>query len=616
MDNTQIFFQAFIYLLAAVITVPIIKRIGLGSVLGYLLAGIVIGPYVLGLVGNHTETIMHFAEFGVVMMLFLVGLELRPSMLWELRKPLLVTGGLQVIVTTFIIMLIAIICGLPFNTALALGMIFTSSSTAIVLQMLQEKGWIKLDAGNTIFAVLLFQDIAVIPMLAIFPLLGNQTTTVTPDTLPGWQQALLVSIILLVIIGGSKYLLRPIFKFIANSRLNEAFTALALLLIIGITLAMNYVGLSPAMGAFIAGVVLAESEYRHELEADIEPFKGLLLGLFFISVGTNIDFTIIANHLFLIFTLVCALIVIKFLVLFGLTKIICRQGKDVWLIALTLAQGGEFCFVLISYASQNNIFATELARELVAVVAISMLLTPLIMIVYEKYIARLLAPANPELAPDIINQENPVIIAGFGRFGQIIGRFLLANKIKSTILDIDPNQVDTVRKFGHKVFYGDAERLDLLEIAGLATAKLLVIAIDDSVKAIKIATLVRQSYPKVKMMLRVRSRTDVYEALNHGFKTEEIYRETFDSALNTAIASFKFLGASEKQAELAAEDFKQLDMEQLLKMQPYYTGKMNDDYITQARLNSEQLENILTLDNEEINDPDAELILANKSSGE
>lgn len=602
MDNSQVFFQAFIYLLAAVVAVPLAKRIGLGSVLGYLIAGIIIGPFALSLVGSNTENIMHFAEFGVVMMLFLVGLELRPSMLWELRKSLLLTGGLQVVLTTLVITIIAKLCGLSLATSLALGMIFTSSSTAIVLQMLHEKGWIKLNAGNTIFAILLFQDIAVIPILAFLPLLGEHSAAINNNSsgFNRWEQTLLVIAILIFIIGGSKYLLRPIFRFIANSNLNEAFTALALLLVIGISLAMNYVGLSPAMGAFIAGVVLAESEYRHELEADIEPFKGLLLGLFFISVGTNIDFTIIREHLLLICILVTALIVIKFLVLFALSKSLCNARKDSWLIALTLAQSGEFCFVLISYASQNQIFTTELARELVAVVALSMLLTPVIMMIYEKIIAPRLNDNPQQLDSDVINQDNQVIIAGFGRFGQIVSRYLLANGIKSTILDIDANQVDTVRKFGHKVFYGDAARMDLLEIAGLSKAKLLVIAIDDSDKAIKIGAMVKHSYPQLKILLRVRNRTDVYEALNTGFEREDIYRETFETALLVATQSHQFLGASVKQATDAAQIFRTLDEEQLQKMRAYYTGKMNDDYITQAKLNSEQLEKILDADSSTI----------------
>jgi len=596
MDNNQIFFQAFIYLLAAVVAVPIAKRAGLGSVLGYLAAGIMIGPFVFALVGSHTENIMHFAEFGVVMMLFLVGLELRPSMLWELRKPLLLTGGLQVIVTAFTITLIAILCHIPFNSALALGLIFTSSSTAIVLQMLHEKGWLKLNAGNTIFAVLLFQDIAVIPMLALFPLLGTQPANSGTSHFSGWQQATLIIVLLTAIIASSKYLLRPIFHFIASSKLNEAFTALALLLVIGITLAMEYVGLSPAMGAFLAGVVLAESEYRHELEADIEPFKGLLLGLFFISVGTNIDFKVIEGHLGLIILLVVSLITIKFLVLFTLGKFFCKQPKDNWLIALTLAQGGEFCFVLISYANQYQILSTEFSRELVAVVALSMLLTPIIMIIYDKIIAPKLEDIQSPGESDITNQDNQVIIAGFGRFGQIVGRYLLTNGIRSTILDIDANQVDTVRKFGHKVFYGDAERMDLLEIAGLAKARLFVIAIDDSQKALKIAQMTRKAYPALKILLRVRSRTDVYEALNLGFSRKDIYRETFETALHLAVQSYQYLGATEEEAKESAKTFRKIDEEQLQKMREYYTGQMNDDYITQARLNSEQLENILQAD--------------------
>lgn len=599
MDYAGVFFQAFIYLLATVIAVPIAKRLGLGSVLGYLLGGVIIGPYGLALVGQNTNDIMHFAQFGVVMMLFLVGLELRPALLWQLKKDLLLTGGLQVILTTLVIGIIAKLFRQDFAAALACGMIFTSSSTAIVLQMLHEKGWIKLEAGSTIFAVLLFQDIAVIPMLAIFPLLGANIKNPDPRAFSGWEQALLIIFLILGIIIVSRYLLGPVFRFIANSKLNEAFTALALLLVIGITLSMQYVGLSPALGAFLAGVVLAESEYRHELEADIAPFKGLLLGLFFISVGTNIDFPLIEEHWGLILLLVGILIASKFGVLSFLGNLFKKSLRDNLMISLMLAQGGEFCFVLISFAADKQIFSQMLARELIAVVALSMLITPLIILFYEKLIEpKLLTNKNTDREPDVVFQENPVIIAGFGRFGQVVGRFMLANGIGATVLDIDANQVEIVRKFGFKVFYGDAKRLDLLKTAGLEHAKVLVLAIDDTEKALEIARIVRQEYPTIKILLRVRTRTNVYEALDQDINIKDIYRETFNSALNMAVDTLQILGIKEEHARCSGLMFKEIDEMHLMKMAEVYDGKVSEDYISQIRQINKELENILTADRE------------------
>lgn len=598
MTYTNLFIQAFVYLLATVITVPIAKRIGLGSVLGYLLAGIIIGPFVLRLVGGNNN-VMEIAEFGVVMMLFLVGLELRPALLWQMRKTLLLTGGLQVILTAIVITFIGRLFHLPWIQAITIGIIFTSSSTAIVLQLLNEKGWIKLEAGNTIFAVLLFQDIAVIPMLAIFPLLGSGVTNVDHHGLSGWQQTILIILLIAAIIIAGKYLFRPVFRFIANSKLHEAFTALALLLVIGIALAMEFVGLSPALGAFLAGVVLAESEYRHELEADIEPFKGLLLGLFFMSVGSAIDFTLIAEHILIILAMVVILVIAKFTVMFSLSKFFRCSLRDNLMIALTLAQGGEFCFVLLSYSLQEHILSEVLVRELVAVVALSMLLTPLIMLIYEKFIEPKFIIEQVVGESDAINQENPVLIAGFGRFGQVVGRFMSANGIGTTVLDIDANQVESVRKFGFKVFYGDGQRLEVLNQAGLMHAKVLVIAIDDTEASLQIAAMVKQAYPKLKILLRVRNRMNIYHALNQDIAFDNIYRETFDSALHMATDVLTELGIDEQKAVCSAKRFRKIDEQQLMKMYPLYSGeKVSDDYISQVREHVKELENILNSDRE------------------
>lgn len=603
MSYQYLFFQAFIYLLATVITVPISKKIGFGSVLGYLFAGIIIGPFVLGLIGNHGDSVMHFAEFGVVMMLFLVGLELRPAMLWELRKPLIFTGGLQVVLTTLVIAGIARLYGQSFAVSFAIGMIFTSSSTAIVLQMLNEKGWIKLEAGNTIFAVLLFQDIAVIPMLAIFPLLGTDIAEASSSGLSGYQQGILILAVMVGIFVGGKYLLRPIFRFVASSRLSEAFTAMALLLVIGTALAMQYVGLSPALGAFLAGVMLAESEYRHELEADIEPFKGLLLGLFFISVGANINFSLIAAKFGLIIALVAILIAIKFIVVFLLGKWCRRALKDNLLVALTLAQGGEFCFVLISFSLQQKILSVMLARELIAVVALSMLLTPLIMLVYEKIIEPKLSISNQDKEPDVTRDDNPVLVAGFGRFGQIVARFMMANGIGTTIIDLDANQVESMRRFGFKVYFGDASRLDLLQTAGIEQAKILVIAIDDSKTALTLAHEVKRIYPQLKILTRVRNRIDLYEGMQQNLTVEEMFRETFESSLSMAYRAYRWLGYTSEYSKEAIEKFRKVDRQHLDKLFKLYKGKMDDSYISQVRQNTEELSNILNEDKSTVTRP-------------
>ena len=592
MSYSNIFMQAFIYLLATVIAVPIAKKIGLGSVLGYLLAGIIIGPFILHLVGNNSGHVMHFAEFGVVMMLFLVGLELRPEMLWNLRRSLLVTGGLQVVVTILVIATIARLFGQELASSIAIGMIFTSSSTAIVLQLLNEKGWIKLEAGSSIFAVLLFQDIAVIPMLAIFPLLST-TSIQSASTLAGWQKTGLIILLIAGIVIGGRYLIRPVFRFIASSKINEAFTAMALLLVIGTALAMQYVGLSPALGAFLAGVVLAESEYRHQLEADIEPFKGLLLGLFFISVGASIDFSLIANNLGLIISLVILLMSVKFAVIFSLGKIFRTKLRDNLLIAMTLAQGGEFCFVLLSFSLEQHILTQMLTNELVAVVALSMLLTPIVMLIYEKVLEPRLIQIDNTKEHDVKEQDNPVLVAGFGRFGQIVGRFMLANGIGTTVLDIDANQIETMRKFGFEVFYGDATRLELLQIAGIAKAKILVVAINDATNAIKMAHEVRRNYPHLKILLRVQNRINVYEALQDNFASENIFRETFESALQMAGKAYQNLGYAKDHTEKMLDKFRSYDFEQLNNFAKLYTGSIDDGYIHQVRKNVAALENVL-----------------------
>ena len=463
MHGEDFFFQALIYLAAAVVSVPVAKRLGLGSVLGYLIAGMAIGPFGLGLVGDEGEDVLHFAEFGVVMMLFLIGLELQPSLLWRMRSSILGLGGLQVGVTAAVIGTIAAALGLDWRSALAIGLIFSLSSTAIVLQTLQEKGLMKTGGGRSAFSVLLFQDIAVIPVLAILPLLahggadhgsaaaGHATTWV--EGLPGWAAALVVAGAVAVIVLGGRLLVRPAFRFIARARVPEIFTAAALLLVIAIALLMTRVGLSPALGTFLAGVVLATSEYRHELEGDIEHFKGLLLGLFFIAVGASIDFGLIASQPVLIGALVAGLMVVKLVVLATLGRFFGLGHDQNFLFSFALAQAGEFAFVLLSFATQQDVLSIEVTAPLVAVVASTMALTPLLMLVNERLIQpRFGTKETDDREPDAIDETNPVIIAGYGRMGTIIGRLLRVSGIRATVLEVDSDHVDILRNLGHKVF--------------------------------------------------------------------------------------------------------------------------------------------------------------------
>ncbi len=604
-------FHAFIYLLAAVVSVPIAKRIGLGSVLGYLFAGIIIGPFVLKFVGTETEAVLHFAEFGVVMMLFLIGLELRPELLWRLRGPILGLGGLQVFVTTAAIFFITFLFGYSWKMSLAIGLILALSSTAIVLQTLNEKGLIKTQAGQSSFSVLLFQDIAVIPILAVLPLLAAPMiglehsaeqihhSGISIESLPGWQQAIIVALVIATIIVAGRFLVRYVFRFIAETRLREVFTAFALFLVIGIALAMQLVGLSAALGTFLAGVVLADSEYRHELETDIEPFKGLLLGLFFISVGASIDFNLFFEVPYLIIGLVLALIAIKLVILFILGFAFKMTRSQNFLFAFSLAQGGEFAFVLFSFATQNSVIPVPLADTLILVVALSMALTPILMIFNEKLLQPRFSILDDRPESDAIDEKNPVIIAGFGRFGQIVGRLLHANGIGTTILDSKPSQIDMVRRFGYKVFYGDASRIDLLHSAGADEAKLFILAIDDKDKALEIAEIVKKQFPTLKILARSYDRRNTYELMNLG--VDVIKRETFDSALELGTSALKILGFRSYQAHRAALTFKHHDEKTLTELHEHFGD--DEAFLVQTRQRNQDLLELLSSDEEDIDEP-------------
>jgi len=600
------FIQAFVYLAAAVIAVPIAKRLGLGSALGYLLAGIIIGPNVLALVGEEGQDVMHFAEFGVVLMLFLVGLELQPSVLWRLRIPIMGLGGLQVSVTAIIIGLLCAFAGYQWQTAMVIGLVLSMSSTAIVLQTLEEKGWMKTLAGKSSFSVLLFQDVAVIFMLAVIPFLAlpifmdggqlqQQASMAAEPGRPGWLSTLMILGVVSAIVLAGRFLTRPVFRYIARTHSGEIFIASSLLLIVGITLAMHAVGLSPALGTFLAGVVMAESEFRHELEVSIEPFKGLLLGLFFIAVGASIDLRLVMSEPFQIAGLVLGLMAVKFVVLLILGRIFKLQIADNLMFSFSLAQGGEFAFLLVSFALQSYALNLEIANQLIMVVVLSMVLTPVMIIIFEKVIQPRLARTCSEREPDEIDDsDNPVIIAGYGRFGQIVSRLLKASGFKSTLLDHDAGQIELSGRFGNKVFYGDAANVELLRKAGAGRARLLVIAIDEREKAINMIQSVRMQFPKLKILARAYDRTHAYELLNAG--ADFITRETFGSALAMGEEALKLMGLDEKRAKRLVSRFDEHDSEGLLKLSEVWGD--DHEYGLRIRQNLEDLELVLKTDME------------------
>ena len=587
--------QAFIYLCAATVFVPIAKRLGLGAVLGYLIAGVIIGPFVLGLVGTEGHHVMHFAEFGVVMMLFLVGLELRPALLWQLRRPILGLGGLQVSVTAAVIGAGALAVGVSLRPAIAIGLTFAMSSTAIVLSTLTERGLLKTRGGQSSFAVLLFQDISVIPILAVFPLLGVTAATVTDVTSeagrPAWLSAIIVIGAVVGVIAIGRFVVRPVFQFLAGAKLREAFTAAALAIVVGIALLMLQVGLSPALGTFLAGVVLADSEYRHELETDIEPFKGLLLGLFFISVGAQIDFALILGRPLVIAGLVLGTMLAKLAVLHVLGRIFGLDRPGRWLLGVSLAQVGEFAFVLLSFGVQARIFPTELASTLVATVAISMVLTPPAFILLERVILPRVTDRGAERPQDdIVDAHTPVVIAGYGRFGQMVGRLLRANRISLTILDLDPEMVDILGRLGVKVYYGDASRPDLLHAAGCEHAKLFVLAVDDKAMATRIAETVRQHFPHLTILARCVDRPHYWELRRLGVR--KVFRETFGSAYETGIEALKHLGYRAHTAHRLAKRWRNHEESELDELGDLFQGD-RAAYLKRARGGMDEAERLM-----------------------
>jgi len=570
----------FIFLVAGVIAVPIASRLGLGSVLGYLLAGIALSP-ILAVLRVDIVAIQHVAEFGVVMMLFLVGLELEPQRLWRLRAQLLGLGGLQVILTAAGVMAAGMALGLPWTVALCAGLVLALSSTAIVLQTLNEKGLMRSDGGQSAFSVLLFQDIAVIPMLAFIPLLAlpeflNEAAAAKEEVAHGslnlvegleaWQAMLVViGAIAAVVVGGSK-LTAPMFDFIAVTRLRELFTAAALMVVVGIALLMTLVGLSPALGTFLAGVVLANSHYRHELESDIEPFKGLLLGLFFITVGASIDFGRLFDNLQLILAATAALIVLKIAVLHVLGRLFGLGGADRWLLALALAQAGEFGFVLLAFSVANGVLPQGLADQLLLVVALSMLLTPLLFILYDRAIAPRFVARQRD--PDEIDKPAEIIIAGHGRFGGIINRMLRGMGYETVVVDYSATQLEILRAFDVHAYYGDATRPDLLQAAGIDKARLFIIAIDGREQITQLTKYVVENYPKVHVIARAWDRNHVYELWSVGCR--DIIRETYDGAIRTGRSALEALGSTRQEAEKLAAAFEVLDRKSMVVLADAY----------------------------------------------
>lgn len=591
---TDFLLLVFTFLVAGVLTVPLAARLGLGSVLGYLAAGIVIGP-VLRLLGVDLAVIGEFGEFGVVMMLFLVGLELQISRLWSMRGRLIGLGGGQVGLTTLAIMGIAMALGQTWQTGLAAGLILSLSSTAIVLQTLTERGLSRSDGGEASFAVLLFQDIAAIPMLALLPLLAQKSlfghdalpvhgpALSLVDGLTGWQAAGITAaaVAAVVFLGGK--VAEPIFRFITRAHLPELFTATALMIVVGIALLMSLVGLSPALGTFLAGVVLAGSTYRHELQADIEPFKALLLGLFFMTVGAGINLGLLWGNLGITLALTLGLLVVKTAVMLGLAKLFRLRGGDPWLFALGLAQAGEFGFVLLAFTVAGGILPAAIADELLLVVALSMLLTPALFIIYQSVIApRHLAP---ERAADTIPQSAEIIIAGHGRVGGVVNRMLRAAGKQTTVIDYNSRQIEMLDKFGIRAYFGDATRNDLLLSAGIAQAKLLVVTIDDKAQITALVRHVVQTYPHLHVLARAVDRNHVYDLWAVGCR--DIIRDTYDSSLRMGRSAFEALGATRAQADQISTVFNDNDREAMIEAAEHYDPDIpvleNEKFITSVR---------------------------------
>ncbi len=592
MEHTSWLTGTLVYLAAAVLAVPLAKFLGLGSIIGYLAAGILIGPWGLKFVTN-PQDMLHFSEFGVVLMLFLVGLELEPRRLWSLRKPIFGWGSVQLFGSAALMAAVAVLAGLDWRIALVASLGLAMSSTAIGLGVLNERSLMQTSSGQSVLSVALLQDVAAIPILALLPLLATAQAHAAGG---GWIAAAKALAVIATIVLGGRLLIRPALRWIANSNTPEIFTAASLLLVVATAALMQVVGLSMALGAFLAGVLLAESEYRRELETDIEPFKGLLLGLFFIAVGMSIDFAVVIAQPLLIAGVVLGFLLLKAFVLWGMGRLmpVPRPERPVFIILL--AQGGEFGFVVFQTAAQAGVIDATASSFLVAAVAISMLVTPLLLVAADKWLIPLLAGEARKNLPEIAEPQNEsVIIAGFGRYGQVVGRLLYANGIHPTVLDTDADQIETMRRFDWRVFYGDATRLDLMRTAGAATAKVLVLAIDDVEQSVEVAKMVRENFPDLVIVARARNVQHYFELLELGVTLIE--RETLDSALMSARSVLEQLGWERHQARTLALRFRRHNIEQLLKMAPH--RKDAAKLLAAAKQGRAQLEEQFALEREQ-----------------
>ncbi|MGC6137196.1 glutathione-regulated potassium-efflux system protein KefB [Enterobacter cloacae] len=582
MEGSNLLLAGVLFLFAAVVAVPLAARLGIGAVLGYLLAGIAIGPWGLGFISDVDE-ILHFSELGVVFLMFIIGLELNPSKLWQLRRSIFGVGAAQVLFSAAILAGLLMLTDFSWQAATIGGIGLAMSSTAMALQLMRDKGMNRSESGQLGFSVLLFQDLAVIPALALVPLLAGPG-----DDHFDWAKVSMKVLAFAGMLIGGRFLLRPVFRFIAASGVREVFTAATLLLVLGSALFMDALGLSMALGTFIAGVLLAESEYRHELEIAIEPFKGLLLGLFFISVGMALNLGVLYTHLLWVIVSVAVLVAVKTLVLYVLARISGLRSSERMQFASVLSQGGEFAFVLFSTASSQKLFKDDQMALLLVTVTLSMMTTPLLMKLVDKLLSRRLNPADDEdEAPWVEDDKPQVIVVGFGRFGQVIGRLLMANKMRITVLERDISAVNLMRKYGYKVYYGDATQLELLRSAGAEAAESIVITCNDPEDTMKLVELCQQHFPHLHILARARGRVEAHELLLAGVK--HFSRETFSSALELGRKALISLGMHPHQAQRAQMHFRRLDMRMLRELMPVHTDTAQISRVREARRELEEI---------------------------
>jgi len=582
MEGSDLLLAGVLFLFAAVVAVPLAARLGIGAVLGYLLAGIAIGPWGLGFISDVDE-ILHFSELGVVFLMFIIGLELNPSKLWELRRSIFGVGAAQVLFSAAILAGLLMLTRFSWQAAVIGGIGLAMSSTAMALQLMRDKGMNRSESGQLGFSVLLFQDLAVIPALALVPLLAG-----TGDEHPDWIKIGLKVLAFAGMLIGGRYLLRPVFRYIAGSGVREVFTAATLLLVLGSALFMDALGLSMALGTFIAGILLAESEYRHELEIAIEPFKGLLLGLFFISVGMALNLGVLYTHLLWVLVSVAVLLAVKSLVLYGLARVYGLRSSERMQFAGVLSQGGEFAFVLFSSASSQRLFHGDQMALLLVTVTLSMMTTPLLMKLIDKLLSRRFnTPEDEDEAPWVEDDQPQVIVVGFGRFGQVISRLLMANKMRITVLERDISAVNLMRKYGYKVYYGDATQLELLRSAGAQAAQSIVITCNEPEDTMKVVELCQQHFPHLKIMARARGRVEAHELLQLG--VTQFSRETFSSALELGRKTLISLGVHPHQAHRAQLHFRRLDMRMLRELMPVHSDTSQISRVREARRELEEI---------------------------